>query len=288
MYIRQQLSILFYVKRKKMTLDGKAPIYVRVTIDGLQEETSLGFKVSSDDWDIERKEVRETDPGSKLFNKKIGQTKTDLERHFDLIKAQHELATPALVLESYRTPINGERMKEERIQNLAFSESLDQLVMEYVDYANRLEKAFRNGRAPGPEKLALLKTEKEQLVKLIEKLSIDSRTIFDCKTWIKTLVLAINENILHFLQLVASGHRSPNTLEKMISKKRRYIEFLQYRYEVIDLSLNKLDVRFMEELITYLLVKKEVVQNTAMKYGQRLKEILNRGVSDEFGQFSDG
>jgi len=32
MYINQQLSVLFYLKRKKATSDGMIPIYVRIII----------------------------------------------------------------------------------------------------------------------------------------------------------------------------------------------------------------------------------------------------------------
>jgi hypothetical protein len=37
----QKLSILFWLFKAKATKDGKAPIYVRVTIDGLEDEISL-------------------------------------------------------------------------------------------------------------------------------------------------------------------------------------------------------------------------------------------------------
>jgi len=57
MYVKQNLSILFYLKRKKITEDGKAPIYVRVTIDDLEDEISLGIKVLPEHWDNKTKSV---------------------------------------------------------------------------------------------------------------------------------------------------------------------------------------------------------------------------------------
>jgi integrase len=280
MYVNQSLSILFYRKIKKMCSEGKVPLYVRVTIDGLKDEMSLGIKVHPDHWDENSKTVKSEEPGFRLFNKKIAQTRADLNRHFDLVQAALEIATPQLVLQSYRTPLSGERIKDEKIKNLALSEAIDTQIMAYIDYANKIEKAYRNGKMPAPEKLALLQAEKKGLDESIEKLTVQARTIFDSKSWAKTLVLAMDEEMLHFLQLASAGHRSPNTLEKMIGKKRRYIEFMTYRYKAIDMSLSKLDTKFLEELVTYLLVKKEVIQNTAMKYAQRLKEILNRAVNN--------
>ena len=44
MNVKQKLSILFFLKRKKITKDGKVPIYIRITIDGLEDELSLGCK----------------------------------------------------------------------------------------------------------------------------------------------------------------------------------------------------------------------------------------------------
>jgi hypothetical protein len=93
MYVKQNLSILFYRKRKKATADGKAPIYVRVTIDGLDDEISLGIKVFEDHWDNENKTVSAGESKCKEFNKKITCAKTDLQTHFDLVQAKYEIAT---------------------------------------------------------------------------------------------------------------------------------------------------------------------------------------------------
>lgn len=57
MNVKQNLSILFYLKRKKKNKDGKCPIYARVTIDGLQDEMSTGCKVGGKDWNNETKTV---------------------------------------------------------------------------------------------------------------------------------------------------------------------------------------------------------------------------------------
>ncbi|WP_229206178.1 Arm DNA-binding domain-containing protein [Dyadobacter fermentans] len=46
----QKLSILFWLFKAKAIKDGKAPIYIRITIDGLDDEISLGKKVHPHDW----------------------------------------------------------------------------------------------------------------------------------------------------------------------------------------------------------------------------------------------
>ncbi|MBL7699185.1 MAG: hypothetical protein JNK79_13550 [Chitinophagaceae bacterium] len=57
MQVHQNLSILFYRKRKKADKNGYIPIYCRVTIDGLEDEMSTGFKVLDDEWDNTNKLV---------------------------------------------------------------------------------------------------------------------------------------------------------------------------------------------------------------------------------------
>lgn len=43
MNFKQKLSILFYLKGCKKSSDGKVPIYIRITIDGMAEDLSLGL-----------------------------------------------------------------------------------------------------------------------------------------------------------------------------------------------------------------------------------------------------
>ena len=115
MHVKQHLSILFYLKRRKATKDGLIPIYVRLTIDGLQAEISLGCKVLAEQWDDTNK-LLSSDLATNHIKRKITQTKTDLERHFDLVQAKQLVATPRLVLDSYKTPLNGERIRQNKIE----------------------------------------------------------------------------------------------------------------------------------------------------------------------------
>ncbi|MBO9594933.1 MAG: hypothetical protein J7599_18665 [Niabella sp.] len=90
----QTLSILFNLKSKKATKDGKIPIYVRVTIDGYRDEFSTGCKAFRDSWDNESKQVLAAAPDHRQINKKLLKIEVDLQRHFDLIQAKKGIATP--------------------------------------------------------------------------------------------------------------------------------------------------------------------------------------------------
>lgn len=280
MNVRQNLSVLFYLKRKKATKDGKAPIYVRITIDGLRDEFAFGYKVLPGDWDEDAKKILSTDASSKSVNKKINQAQADIERHFDLMQVKHGIATPLLVKESYLTPLKGHDLHHQRVENLQLSESIDETILSYIRFCKKVKKADQQGRNVSIEKQVLLNKEKAALKDDIEKLAKKAMKIFDDKNRTKTLILSVDEFLLHFMQLAITGHRSPNTLEKWIGRKKRYQDFLKYRYKLQDIPLSQMEFKFLADLVKYLLVQHEVEENTAMKYAQCIKEIMDRTVAN--------
>ena len=55
MNVMQKLSILVFLKHGKADLEGNTPIYIKITIDGLERELSLGCKVPAAQWDDDNK-----------------------------------------------------------------------------------------------------------------------------------------------------------------------------------------------------------------------------------------
>ncbi|HXO78248.1 MAG TPA: hypothetical protein VN824_23500, partial [Puia sp.] len=78
----------------------------------------------------------------------------------------------------------------------------------------------------------------------------------------------MNDYLLEFLQLAFTGNRAYTTLEKWMGRKRRYLDFLQHRYKVEDISLVDMNYSFISEVFKYMIVQHEVIENTAMKYAQ--------------------
>src|SRR5688500_12786944 len=193
MNVKQNLSVLFYLKRKKKSKDGKSPIYVRVTIDGLQDEISTGCKVYDKDWDNVTKAVTSKDGEAKKINKKLAQLKVDVERHYDLMQAKHEVATPALVFQSYRSPLNGARLQQEKMENLALSEQIDQFINAYLRFNSKFLNATADGKTVHPTKAKLLSQQRNKLETELEQLSRHASSIFDAKERGKTLVMAVDE-----------------------------------------------------------------------------------------------
>jgi integrase len=279
MNVKQNLSILLYLKRRRAAKDGRIPIYIRITIDGLKDEFSPGHRVFADNWDSQLKIVKPAEPDWKAINKRLSQAKTDIERHFYLMQAKHGLATPAMVKQSYLTPISAQQIRNEKVENLELSEAIDDLIEKYIAYCEKVKKAYKHGRTPAPERSNMLDIEKGKVERLIEQQVRKANCIFDRKDHKKTFLLLLNEYLLNFLQLAFTGHRSPNTLEKWIGRKRRYIEFLQYRYTLEDTPLQEMEYKFIDEIYKYLLVQHHVIPNTAMKYAQCVKELMDRAAA---------
>jgi site-specific recombinase XerD len=278
MHVKQHLSILFYLKRRRATKDGMIPIYVRVTIDGLEGEISLGCKVLAEQWDNTNKTLQSRNLATSNINKKITQTKTDLERHFDLIQAKQMIATPRLVLDSYKTPLNGERIRQNKVENLRLSEGLDVIIRGYIECANKYESTHQKGPIV-PARIEMLDLEKRKICRKIEEFRKSTRRVFYDINREKTLVLALNEYLLDLLLQCIGGERSFNTLEKLTCRKKVFIEYLLYEYNDEDISLQRLDHTFLKNLYHYLMTKREVIHNTATKYLQIIKGIISRAVA---------
>jgi hypothetical protein len=53
MKVNEDLSILFWTWRQKASNDGRAPIYVRITVKGDRDGFSSGKKIHPDFWNEE-------------------------------------------------------------------------------------------------------------------------------------------------------------------------------------------------------------------------------------------
>ncbi len=279
MQVKQKLSILFFLKKKSRGIELKRPVYVRVNVDGLNEEISLSIQVHPDHWDKRNKLVTSGDPQWKSHNKKINNARTDIERHFDLMQVKHGLATAALVRKSYVIPSIGEQIKTEQHQNFLFSESIDALIAKYIQFCEKNERLYAHGRMPHPEKQKLMQKEKALLKVEADALSREGNKIFDNKDHRKTFLLTVNEYLLTFLQLSITGNRAHTTLEKWMGRKRKYQDFLAFRYHLNDMPLQDIEYSFIEEVFRYLVVQHSIGENTAMKYAQCVKEMMDRAVS---------
>ena len=163
MIVKQKLSILVLPKWKKENSEGKAPVYLRITIDGIEDGFSVGCKIEKRYWNAEFKRAESGTPRWQEINKKINHAVTDIERHFNLMVAKHGLVTPTMVKESYLTPISGQQLRIEAAENAQLGEELDKLISRYLSFAEKAKKAYTDGRTPLPIHQSRLDAEKSEL-----------------------------------------------------------------------------------------------------------------------------
>ena len=47
---RKTFTILFFIKRTKLLKNGEAPIFMRITLDGLRSEASINRSINPEQW----------------------------------------------------------------------------------------------------------------------------------------------------------------------------------------------------------------------------------------------
>lgn len=121
MKIKQSLELLPWVHKSKVKANGKAPLYIRITILGNpSKEISLG-SVEPRNWDASSKAVLKTEPGYRDINHRITEVSGELIRIYKKLCVQYaeEDVTPLMVKESYEHPRN--EIKADDRQDLASS-----------------------------------------------------------------------------------------------------------------------------------------------------------------------
>jgi hypothetical protein len=79
--MNKTLGILFYVKRAKIDDNGKAPIYVRITVDGIRSELSIKRSIELDRWIPSAGKVKGTNEEARSFNSYIDTVRTKIYDH---------------------------------------------------------------------------------------------------------------------------------------------------------------------------------------------------------------
>lgn len=97
----QKLTLLFWHRKSKANARGFAPVYCRISIDGNEEELSIGKKVHLHDWDVDQKKVKGAGEAKKT-NLKMSQVTVDLERQFILLQSQFGNITPLMLKNVYQ------------------------------------------------------------------------------------------------------------------------------------------------------------------------------------------
>ncbi len=281
MKTNQKLSVLFFLKRKKLTADGKAPIYVRLTIDSRSNETSLSLKCHPNEWDITKKKVKGNSVDVKNINVQLEQAKASIGRLFLILGAQHEKVTLAALMKAFRTPKNakshnvGGQAKEANFGKL--KENIDDVSKKAFTYFAEVKKAkkIRNEIALN-HRMSELDTIKRLLTNEVEKLVSLANAHFAATDIKWTTIDASYEFLLFYLRKVLSGHRSITTFRRWTMTKDKVKSFVWYHYKKTTFPLDDMTVSFANNMYEYLTNVDGCGHNISMKYIKNFKQVLNR------------
>ena len=98
----QKLTLLFWHRKSKADAKGFAPVICRISVDGYDEELSIGRKVHLSSWDVENKRAKGNGADEKKTNFKISEVTVDLERQFTVLQSQHEYITSLMLKNVYQ------------------------------------------------------------------------------------------------------------------------------------------------------------------------------------------
>ena len=95
--MNKTFGLLFYVKRAKIDNNGKAPIYLRITVDGIRSELSIKRSVEIERWNTEAGKVKGNTEEVKCINTFIDVVRNKIyDHHKRLIDANKKVTAEAI------------------------------------------------------------------------------------------------------------------------------------------------------------------------------------------------
>ena len=101
MKVNQNLSILFWVWKDKIDELGKAPIYVRLTIDGKRSQFSLGNKTLPSQFNVKKGQLNGTSEEARTVNNYINLVRGKLQQHYNILTTQADHVSPDMVRNAF-------------------------------------------------------------------------------------------------------------------------------------------------------------------------------------------
>jgi site-specific recombinase XerD len=171
-------SILFYLQRNKATIDGKAPIYVRVTVNGKRSQISVNRKIKVEKWNGKMGKVIGTSAETKELNHYLDTIKNRIYKIQEKLQEQNK-------------PITSLRIKNIFLGN---DENKKYILKIFSDHNTQAEKLVGKEFAPGTvERYKTAKKHVEDFIKLEYKVEdipvkeIDYKFISGFEYYLKTV-----------------------------------------------------------------------------------------------------
>lgn len=99
--MRNTFSILFYIKRSALLRDGRAPIMVRITVNGERVQLSTRQAVAPQKWDVAGGRVGGRGVEARRINETLELVRSRIVRCYDTLRTADEGVSPAKIKEMY-------------------------------------------------------------------------------------------------------------------------------------------------------------------------------------------
>ncbi len=195
--MKTKVSILFYAKRAKASVNGLVPIYTRITINGKRIELSTNRFVEISKWSTEAGKMKGSSEEARSINS-----------HLDMFKIK--IIDTQMELIHKNIPITSEILKNKL---LGTEERQRMLVPIFKDHNNKIKELVGKEYAPG-------------------------------------------------------------TLERYNTSLKHTIEFLEWKYNISDIEITKIDHAFITEYEFFLRSVRNCANNTAVKYIKNFNKII--------------
>lgn len=101
MKVSQELSISFWLRKDPKDKNAKAAIMLRITINGVRDGFSLGYQVIPEKFNNKAAEISGKSLEAIEINKHILFVRSEMIRHYNLLKAQGPTITPTMIKNAY-------------------------------------------------------------------------------------------------------------------------------------------------------------------------------------------
>jgi site-specific recombinase XerD len=203
--MKTKVSILFYAKRAKASVNGLVPIYTRITINGKRIELSSNRFVEISKWSTEAGKMKGNSEEARSINS-----------HLDMLRIQ--IIDMQMELVHKKIPVTAETLKS---KILGVDERARMLIPIFQDHNNKIKELVGKEYAPG-------------------------------------------------------------TLERYKTSLSHTIEFLQWKYKVSDIEINKIDHAFVTDYEFWLRSVRNCANNTAVKYIKNFNKIIKLCLANDW------
>ena len=203
--MKTKVSILFYAKRAKASVNGLVPIYTRITINGKRIELSSNRFVELSKWSTEAGKMKGNSEEARPINS-----------HLDMLRIQ--IIDMQMELVHKKIPVTTETLKS---KILGVDERQRMLIPIFQDHNNKIKELVGKEYAPG-------------------------------------------------------------TLERYKTSLSHTVEFLQWKYKVSDIEINKIDHAFVTDYEFWLRSVRNCANNTAVKYIKNFSKIIKLCLANDW------